>query len=91
MIEKLLKALYFSVKEETPPFTHNLVRLAEQADLEIDDKLLNDLTTISAFNINARYDDYKNSFKEICTKEFTEIWVKRISELRTWIKEQIQK
>ncbi|GJQ62724.1 MAG: hypothetical protein SCALA702_17770 [Melioribacteraceae bacterium] len=54
VIEKLLKALYVSLNNESPPYIHNLVRLAQQTGLEIDDDLLNDLTTISAFNINAR-------------------------------------
>lgn len=46
---------------------------------------------ISAFNINARYDDYKNSFQKKCTPEFTFDWVDKIKELRVWIKKQIKK
>lgn len=63
MIEKLLKAYYVKVKSNYPPFIHNLLRLAEKADLELSDDIREQLVTITAFNINARYDDYKMSLK----------------------------
>jgi len=71
MIKKLLKAYYLKAKSDYPPFMHNLLRLAEKADLELTDNLKEQLVTITAFNINARYDDYKMSFKKQCTTEFT--------------------
>lgn len=46
--------------------------------------------TVTAFNINGRYDDYKMSFQQICTKEFTESWIEKIKEKRKWIKEQMK-
>ena len=33
-IEKLLKALYVKLKNEAPPYSHNLNRLAELAEVE---------------------------------------------------------
>jgi len=48
------------------------------------------LTTITAYNINARYDDYKRSFYKKCTFEYTNKWVEIIKELRLWIKKQIK-
>jgi len=36
--------------------------------------------------INARYDDYKNSFYKLCTDDFTKEWVTKIKECRLWIK-----
>lgn len=62
MIEKLLKAYYIKEKQEYPPFIHNLLRLAEKAGLQLTDVQKEQLITITAFNINARYDDYKMSF-----------------------------
>ena len=41
------------------------------------------------FNINARYDDYKQEFYKKCTPEFTEQWIDNIGVLRLWIKEQL--
>lgn len=86
MIEKLLKAYFVKVKSEYPPFIHNLLRLAEKADLDISEDKKKYLVTITAFNINARYDDYKMSFKKQCTPEFSVEWITKLKELRIWIK-----
>ncbi len=86
MIEKLLKAYYVKIKSDYPPFIHNLLRLAEKAELSLTDDLKMQLITITAFNINARYDDYKMSFKKQCTNEFTAEWIDKLKELRPWIK-----
>lgn len=90
MIEKLLKAYYVKVKSDYPPFIHNLLRLAEKADLILPDDKKEQLVTITAFNINARYDNYKMSFKKQCTPEFTEERIDKLKELRSWIKSLIQ-
>jgi len=78
MIEKLLKAYYVKVKSDYPPFIHNLLRLAEKAGIELTDEQKEQLVTITAFNINARYDDYKMSFTKQCTPEFTAKWIKKL-------------
>ncbi len=89
MIEKLLKAYFVKIKNDYPPYIHNLYRLAEKCDLELSENKKEQLIVITAFNINARYDDYKSSFKKKCTKEFTSEWVRNLKELREWIKVQI--
>jgi len=91
MIEKLLKAYYVKIKSDYPPFIHNLLRLAEKSDLKLTDDKKEQLVTITAFNINARYDDYKMSFKKQCTPEFTAKWIHKLKELRPWIKTLISK
>jgi hypothetical protein len=47
-----LKAYFVKVKSDYPPFIHNLLRLAEKADLELTDDKREQLLTITAFNIN---------------------------------------
>ena len=89
MIEKLLKAYYIKEKQEHPPFIHNLLRLAEKAGLQLSDEKKEQLVTITAFNINARYDDYKMSFQKRCTPDYTKEWVTNLKELRLWIKQLI--
>lgn len=89
MIEKLLKAYYVKRQSDYPPYIHNLLRLAEKAGMELSNAHKKQLVTITAFNINARYDDYKMSFKKQCTPEFTSYWVQTLKELRKWIKELI--
>lgn len=89
MIEKLLKALYVKINNDYPPFIHNLLRLAEKCDLKLteDQKLF--LVTVTAFNINARYDDYKMSFQQKCTPEYTVTWIENLKTNRQWIKKLI--
>lgn len=89
MLEKLLKALYVKVNSDYPPYIHNLLRLAEKSNLELSENKKKQLITITAFNINARYDDYKMSFKKQCTPDFTNEWIEKIQDLRTWIKQLI--
>ena len=90
MIEKLLKAYYVQAKDEYPPFIHNLLRLTEMSNLSINEELKIELATITAFNIQARYDDYKMSFQKKCTPEFTNQWIYKLREIRLWIREQIK-
>ena len=43
------------------------------------------------FNLNARYDDYKESFRNKCTDEYTLEQVKNIEEVRKWLKQLLTK
>jgi len=86
VIEKLLKALYIKEKGEYPPLVHDLRRICEKADIEINSEQQIVLDTITRFNINARYDDYKQSFYQLCTESFTAEWISKIKDCRQWIK-----
>jgi HEPN domain-containing protein len=90
MIEKLLKAYYVKVNEDFPPFMHNLLRLAEKSGFELNEENKLFFITVTAFNINARYDDYKMSFQKKCTPEFTDQWIEKLKEKRLWIKKLIK-
>lgn len=57
-------------------------------DLTEENKLF--FSTVSTFNINARYDDYKKSFQKRCTPKYTFEWIENIKEKRLWIKELIK-
>jgi len=54
VIEKLLKAWYVQNISNTPPFIHDLVRLAEKGNLPLDEDQKDIFDTISAFNLRAR-------------------------------------
>jgi len=86
VIEKLLKAVYVKSKGEFPPMIHDLRRICEKADIELDLSHQILLDSISRFNINARYDDYKQSFYQLCTDSFTSEWIEKIKDCRLWIK-----
>ena len=90
-IEKLLKALFVKVNNDHPPLSHNLLRLAEMCRLTPNEDQIVFFVTVTAFNINARYDDYKMSFRERCTPGYTTIWIEKIRKEREWIRARIQK
>ena len=67
-VEKLLKALYVKLHEKHAPIIHNLYRLAELCEIELTDEYSDWLDTITSFNINARYDDYRKEFYSFLPK-----------------------
>ena len=91
IIEKLLKAYYVKNIDNTPPFIHNLLKLAEKSKIELSEEQKDILDTVTTFNLRSRYEDYKLEFYKMCSKRFTTKWIKNITEFRKWIKEQILK
>jgi HEPN domain-containing protein len=85
VLEKLLKAHYVKNIKKHALFTHDLLRLATKAELEINEETEEWLDEISTFNINARYDSYKQDFYKLCTREFANLWSERIEKLRLWL------
>jgi HEPN domain-containing protein len=90
MIEKLLKALFVKTNNASPPFIHNLLRLAEKCNLDLNEEQRLFFATVTAFNINTRYDDYKLSFQKTCTPEFSAYWIEKLKNQRLWIKTLIE-
>lgn len=78
---------YIKKKNEHPIFTHDLLRLTKETGININDEQADELDTITTFS-KRRYDNYKQDFYKLCTKEFTDIWIGNITKLREWIKEQ---
>ncbi len=89
VIEKLLKAYYIKNIDSQHPFIHNLLRIAEKSNLEITEEQKKFLVRVTTFNLRAKYQDYKNNFYKLCTKEFTEKWINEIKGFRQWIKKQL--
>ena len=89
LIEKLLKAYYAKINKSAPyaPRTHELAYLANKMHIELTEEQVDMLETISDFNMEARYGDYKYTFELKCTDEYTNTWIKNIKELRKWLKE----
>jgi HEPN domain-containing protein len=83
-IEKLLKALYTQRHQEHAPPIHNLLRLANAAGAEPDERQTEALIAITAFNIESRYPDVKRSFRTKCTPAFTARQMETIREVFAW-------
>ena len=84
-----MKAAIVKKTHEHAPFIHDLRRLAKQTDLNFSQNQLSWLDTITTFNMNARYDSYKNEFYKKCTFEYANEWIKNIKELTEWIKKKL--
>ena len=88
-VEKILKAFYVDNKKEHAPPIHNLQRIANLSGISLDEDKTEKLILISTFNIEARYPDFKRSFREKCTKEFTLEQIRVIKEIYKWLKAKI--
>ena len=78
VIERLLKAGVVKKSKDHAPFTHDLRRLAKLSGIEFEEEHIKWLDTISTFNLNVRYDDYKQDFYTKCTQDFTDTWISNI-------------
>ena len=81
VIEKTLKAIYIKVNDTYPPPTHKLMNLANLSKLELNKELKLYLTEITTFNVEARYDIFKEKLYKKATKEFTQRYFNITKEL----------
>lgn len=85
---KIIKSTLCKKNKNAPyaPKSHDLLYLAEKIEIELNDRQKTLLDIITRFNIEARYDDYKESFRRNCTQEYTKEQIKNIKEVREWLK-----
>ena len=88
-IEKVIKAILAHRPKQQIPHSHNLLRLAQEADIEITDELKHRLIRITTFNLESRYPDYKKEFRRKCTKQFTEQELEKVEEIFVWLKSKL--
>jgi HEPN domain-containing protein len=89
VIEKLIKALYVKKLHQHPVFRHDLLWLIRKIDVELPTNYDEWLDVVTTFNLNARYDDFKQSFHKRCTPEFSKEWIDKIEILRQWLTNQL--
>lgn len=92
VIEKILKAYYVKQIGEQPPYTHKLIRLAEESNIY---KLMSEeqkdfLDIISPLNIEARYPTQKQELFKALNKEKCKIIVKETEKILLWIKKKLE-
>jgi len=91
VIEKLLKASVVRYSQIHAPFTHDLSKLAKGSGISFSEEHYDWMDTITTFNLNARYDSYKEEFYKKCTPEFTLEWIENIKTLNSWISQTLLK
>lgn len=84
-LEKYLKGIIVS-KSGASPITHDLLFLAEKANIKLTTPQAKLLSEVNAFNVRTRYDDYKNSFYKRATASYAKKYVKKVADLKTWLK-----
>jgi HEPN domain-containing protein len=91
VIEKVFKAYFSSVKEETPPYIHNLRRLAEISGLIefLSKEQLLFIKELAPMNIEARYPVYKEDLLKVLTLEKCNQLITKTEELCTWLKQRL--
>jgi HEPN domain-containing protein len=88
-VEKIIKAVLVKNTNQPAPRSHNLFRLAKEAQIEITDEQKHTLIRITAFNLEARYPDYKKEFRKKCTRHFTATELQKIEEVFIWLKSNL--
>jgi HEPN domain-containing protein len=91
VIEKLIKAIAVKNDLNVVPKIHDLNKLAKAAGLVVDNESADFIDVITAFNIEARYPDYKKEFYKKATNDFTLYYKTKIIELRLWLIDQLNK
>lgn len=90
VLEKILKALVVQKTKKQAPYTHNLGRLAELAHVDLTEKQLDLVDDVNRFNIRSRYPDAKLEFYKLCTKTYTEKYLKQIKDLYKFLCQKVK-
>ncbi|MDR3297707.1 MAG: HEPN domain-containing protein [Prevotellaceae bacterium] len=89
VLEKLIKAYHLKATSTHTLFSHDLRLLANRSGLNMPQDMALQLDVITGFNINARYDSFKEDFYKRCTPEYTAEWIDKIKDLQLWIKAKL--
>ncbi|MFP4393446.1 MAG: HEPN domain-containing protein [Desulfohalobiaceae bacterium] len=85
-LEKILKAHVCTTTNDIAPPLHNLIRLAELAELSLSADLRNLLAEVTPFNIEARYPDL---LVPAPTYDKAQEYIKRIEEAFQWMNSKL--
>jgi HEPN domain-containing protein len=91
IIEKIFKAYYTKLKEDTPPFKHKLDYIAQQGNFYemLSEEQQDFIDELNPFNIEARYPEYKSELMKNLTHPICAELVEQTKNLQQWIKGMI--
>jgi HEPN domain-containing protein len=91
VIEKIFKACYTKIKEETPPYTHKLIYLAQHGGFYdmLSEEQINFVLEVEPLNIEARYTEYKERLLKRLSPDYCETLIKQTKTLQQWIVEHL--
>ena len=90
-VEKIFKAYFTKIKEDTPPYTHDLIGLAIKTGIYdlMCEQQKDFVNTLNPLNIEARYPEYKSQMAQKMTNEVTQNVLTDTIELIQWTKQKI--
>lgn len=87
-VEKLLKAIIIKVTDEAAMPSHDLIKLAATGKIELSSKMTTDFKEMNSFNIEARYDVYKQLLYQKATPAYTKEYLAKTERIRLWLIKQ---
>ncbi|NQU80720.1 MAG: HEPN domain-containing protein [Bacteroidetes bacterium] len=90
-IEKILKAYFTNIKNETAPLSHSLSFLAKKGDFynDFSDKQKDFIDQIEPLNIEARYPSYKERLLKSLNEQKCREILNETKKLQEWIKAKL--
>lgn len=90
-VEKILKGYYLHIKQDEPPYTHNLIKLSRESAI---DELFNSdqknlINILMPLNIEARYPDEKMAILKTLDYNKSKDIYNKTADLIKWIQKQI--
>ncbi len=78
VVEKIIKTYLIKTGKEVP-YIHDIRKLVEHSEINVRDLdiSVSELDEITAFNLEARYDDYKFEFYKKADKEYSLKWAEK--------------
>jgi HEPN domain-containing protein len=89
-VEKMLKAVYARKLEEVPPRTHQLVRIAEEAKLDLSEEQKDFMRELSAYYVQSRYPGEMEDMESRISEDLANRVLKRTQELLQWLRSKIR-
>lgn len=90
VVEKTIKAYVLKTGKEVP-YIHDIKRLVEYSGIKLEELNVSamELDEITAFNLEARYNDYKFELYKKADKEYTIKWVDKCTSVHNFYLKKI--
>jgi len=84
-VEKAIKGIIALRSGEMPPRLHNLMRLAEKAELEVDEPTAERLRALTAYYVQTRYPEEIRKLSAGVDRPLAEEAIRQTEELLQWL------
>jgi HEPN domain-containing protein len=90
-LEKIAKALWVNSNiENTPPKTHNLLKIIKESNLELSPEDQAFLIKLNQYQVESRYSEDIDKLYKITDRKLTEEYFNKISTIEKCLKEKMQ-